>query len=150
MTPSPGSELAQALSDSLSTANAQCAIWNANAIENYRVKHGVWAQSLLNHPELTQAPEPQPPMAWVVGYVTDPTSSVGLQWATPVESTHLACPPLPVPAPIVNSSMGSSFMQHFAGATGTALGMASPFNSSVPLYTVQVTAPDGSKFIRVA
>ncbi len=153
MTPAPNPNTDQvnqlaAMSNSLVAVQKQINDWNSSLIADYTVKHDNWVQTELNRPGTL--PEPQPPMAWVMGWAQDPTSGPGslgiwgdtiIWWPTPIQGTHPVCAPLPGP-PKTSPSQGSGFMQNFSGT--------SPFNNSVPMFSVQVAASDGGKWIRVS
>jgi hypothetical protein len=156
MTPNPNTPEVNrmgAMSNAIVAIQAQIDAWNANLAADYKNKHDSWNINESNHPGMNGA-EPQPPNAYVMGWDQDPTTGPGsvgpwgetpIYWPTPVQGTHPVCAPLPGP-PKGIASMGSAFMQQFAGSPGPG---PSPFNSSVPLFS-NVTAPDGSRWLRIS
>jgi len=153
----PGNQLAQATSNTLAAVQLQVNQWNAQLIADYNIKHNNWSETEINHPG--SQPEPMPPMAWVIGHFTDPTTGPGtvgvygetpMQWATPMRSDHPVCAPLPGPvlntAPTPKTADGG-LMGALVAEGGKAL-EASRFNASIPLVG-QVTASDGTVWMRV-
>jgi len=97
-------ETAQA--NTLAAIQAQVRNLNDNLKSNYLTAFNNWAQSILTGRPANGEP-PKPPMAYVVGYFTDPTTGPGgilpaVQWAYPMEGAAPVCdmPPVPpIPAP---------------------------------------------------
>jgi hypothetical protein len=87
----------------LRTVKVQIVNLNANLASNYQTFFAAWLANWTNGRITDKSTAPVPPMAYVVGYYDDPTSTPGtIKWPYPVAGTTPVCaqpaiPDLPKP-----------------------------------------------------
>jgi len=134
----------------LAAVTAQVANLNYSLKSNYLTAFNNWLISWTAGRVTDRTTAPAPPLAFVVGYFTDPTTgkeaigpygSLPVQWAYPAQGTEPVCaqPAIPdVPPPQVHPVV-----------TGNANLQNVPAGDTMPVGSV-IPAPDGSKWEKMA